>query len=407
MADAGVVIVGAGQAGGRCAEGLRAAGFTGPVTIIGEEGWPPYERPPLSKELLAGKIAVEKTFTRPEAWYAEQNVNLRKGTRVVAIDRVAKTLRLADGQEVPYATLVLATGARARKLPAPGAHLPGVMYVRDIADCFALKERLAPGHRLAVVGAGFIGLEVAATAREAGCAVTVIEIAAKPMARVTAPELGRHYLNVHRSKGVEVLTETAVQNIEAAAGALVLSLSNRPPVAVDTVVVGIGIQPNVELAADAGLAVDNGIMVDEFGRTGDADIYAIGDCAAFLHPSLGRRLRLEAWLHAQNQAGAVAKNIVGQPAPYDELPWAWSDQYGINLQIAGAPESYDSLVWRGDPASGKAILFYLAGGRLVAANAIDMARDMRFVRQIISAAKPVDAAELADPNVKLQDLAKR
>ena len=405
MAEDRIVIIGAGQAGGRCAEGLRQAGVTRPITIVGDEPWAPYERPPLSKELLAGKIGVEKTQVRPEAWYAENNVELRQQTRVTAIDRAARRLTLEGGAMLDYATLVLATGARVRTLPGL-PELPGILYIRDIDDCFALKARLVPGHRLAVLGAGFIGLEVAATAKELGCEVTVIEIAAQPMARVTAPELGRHYLALHRGRGVTVLTETGLTSVAAAGDALQLTLSQGAPLTVDSLVVGIGIVPNVELAKDAGLAIDNGIVVDEYGRTSDPAIYAIGDCAAFQHPSLGRRLRLEAWLHAQNQAAAVARNIAGADAIYDELPWAWSDQYGINLQIAGAPEKWDRVAWRGDPASGKAILFYFAGDRLVAANTIDMARDMRFIRQIIAAGKPVDEAKLLDPAVKLQDLAK-
>ena len=405
MAEAGIVIVGAGQAGGRCAEALRAAGVTAAIVILGEEPWAPYERPPLSKELLAGKIGVEKILVRPEPWYAENNVELRKQARVTGIDRAARRVTLEGGESLPYATLVLATGARVRKLPGL-PDLAGIHYIRDIDDCFALKERLVAGHRLAVIGAGFIGLEVAATAKELGCDVTVIEIAPQPMARVTAPELGRHYMALHRSKSVTVLTETGVATVAAEGGALRLTLTRGDPLVVDSLVVGIGIVPNVELARDAGLAIDNGIVVDEYGRTGDPSIYALGDCAAFLHPSLGRRLRLEAWLHAQNQAVAVARNIAGANAKYDELPWAWSDQYGINLQIAGAPVTWERVAWRGDPASGKAILFYFTADRVVAANAIDMARDMRFVRQIIAAGKPADEAKLLDPAVKLQDLAK-
>lgn len=401
-----IVIIGAGQAGGNCAQALRQAGFTGSVTLVGEEEFPPYERPPLSKELLSGKIPVEKTFLRPAGWYTENNITLELGARVARLDRAARRVTLASGTVLDYDALVFATGAEVRKLPLPGADHPNVRYVRTIGDTMALRERLVAGHRLVVIGAGFIGLEVAATGRELGAEVTVVEIAAQPMARVTPPELGRHYLEMHRSKGVTMLTNTGVTALAPDGNALRLTLGDGSTLVADTVVVGIGILARAEIAADAGLAVENGIVVDEFGRTSDPAIWAAGDCAAFWHPALGRRLRLEAWQHAQNHAIAVAKNITGTPQPYNEVPWAWSDQYGVNLQIAGAPLKWDSLVWRGDPASGKAILFQLQNGAVVGGATIDMAREMRFIRQLIASARPVDPARLADAGVKLQDLAK-
>jgi NADPH-dependent 2,4-dienoyl-CoA reductase/sulfur reductase-like enzyme len=401
-----IVIIGAGQAGGNCAQALRQAGFAGSVTLLGEEAFPPYERPPLSKELLAGKIPVEKTFLRPSGWYAENHIALELGAKVVQVDRAARRVTLEGGGTLDYDALVFATGADVRRLPAPGADHPNVRYVRTISDTLALRERLVAGHRLVVVGAGFIGLEVAATGRELGATVTVVEIAAQPMARVTPPELGRVYLDLHRARDVEVLTNTGVTALAPDGAALALTLSDGRTLVADTVVVGIGIAARSDVAAACGLAVENGIVVDEFGRTADPAVWAAGDCAAFWHPALQRRLRLEAWQHAQNHAIAVAKNILGPPQPYSEVPWAWSDQYGINLQIAGAPAAWDSLVWRGDPAGGKAILFQLQNGALVGGATMDMAREMRFIRQLITSGRPVDPAKLADPAVKLQDLAK-
>jgi NADPH-dependent 2,4-dienoyl-CoA reductase/sulfur reductase-like enzyme len=401
-----IVIIGAGQAGGNCAEALRQAGFGGSIVLIGEESFPPYERPPLSKELLAGKIPVEKTFLRPPGWYAENGIATELGAKAASVDRDLRKVTRADGRVFDYDALVFATGAEVRRLPVEDAEHRNVMYVRTIEDTMTLRERLGAGHRLVVVGAGFIGLEVAATGRELGAAVTVVEIAAQPMARVAPPELGRVYLDLHRAKGVEVLTGTSVAAIGHRDAHLDIRLSDGRVIVADTVVAGIGISARTELAAACGLAVDNGIVVDEFGRTSDPAVWAAGDCAAFEHPALGRRLRLEAWQHAQNHAIAVAKNIAGTPAPYNEVPWAWTDQYGINLQIAGAPARYDSLVWRGDPKSGKAILFQLANGAVVGGATMDMAREMRFIRQLIASGRPVDPAKLADPAAKLQDLAK-
>jgi len=405
-AEPRIVIVGAGHSGGRAAEALRAAGFKGPVLMLGAEPYPPYERPPLSKELLAGSVEIEKTYVRPLSWYDENGVTLRLGCTVAALDLRARRVLLGDGGSEAFDRLLLATGARARRLRIPGAESRHVYYIRDIADCLALRERLRPGARVAVIGAGFIGLEVASVARTRACAVTVIELAPQPLARVVAPEIGAWYARLHESRGVEVRTGAAVEAIEDTGSALRLKLRGGDTIAADLTVAGIGAVPNMELAAAAGIAVDDGIVVDEFGRTSDRAVFAAGDATRHFNPILKRLLRLEAWQNAQNQAIAVAKVMAGGSEPFAEVPWFWTDQYDVNLQVAGAPERWDRLVWRGDPGARAFTLFYLAEGRVVAANTVNNARDMRFARMLIQSGKSVDAAALADPALKLQDLAR-
>jgi NADPH-dependent 2,4-dienoyl-CoA reductase/sulfur reductase-like enzyme len=400
-----IVIVGAGHSGGRAAEALRAAGFSGSILMLGAERYPPYERPPLSKELLAGSIEIEKTFVRPLAWYRENEITLRLSVSVTGLDTGARRV-LIDGAGEAYDRLLLATGARPRRLRVPGGDSGRVHYIRDIADCLALRERLRPEARVAIIGAGFIGLEVAAVARTRGCAVKVIEMATQPLGRVVAPEIGAWFARLHRDRGVEVRTEAAIDAIEDTGSALRLRLAGGDAIEADLAVAGIGATPNTELAEAAGLAVQDGILVDAFGRSSDPAIFAAGDVTRHFNPILGRHIRLEAWQNAQNQAIAVAKVMAGGNEPFAEVPWFWTDQYDVNLQVAGAPERWDRLVWRGEPTARAFTLFYLEGGRVVAANTVNNARDMRFARMLIQSGKPVDAESLADPAVKLQDLAR-
>ena len=405
-AEPRIVIVGAGHSGGRAAEALRAAGFAGPILMLGAEPYPPYERPPLSKELLAGSIEIERTYVRPLAWYGENGVALRLGCTASALDLRTRRVLIEGGGSEAFGRLLLATGARARRLRSPGAESRRIHYIRDIADCLALRERLRPDTRVAIIGAGFIGLEVASVARQRGCAVAVIEFAPQPLARVVAPEIGAWYARLHESRGVELRTGTSVEAIEDTGSGLRLRLSDGETVEADLTVAGIGAVPNTELAASAGLAVDDGIVVDAFGRTADPAVFAAGDVTRHFNPILNRHIRLEAWQNAQNQAIAVAKVMAGGSEPFAEVPWFWTDQYDVNLQIAGAPERWDRLVWRGDPNQRAFTLFYLAEDRVVAANTVNNPRDMRFARMLIQSGKTVDAAALADPAVKLQDLAR-
>ena len=404
--DHHLVILGAGHAGGRAAEALRAAGFAGKVTLVGSETHPPYERPPLSKELLAGTCEVERTYLKPAEFYETAGIALRLGVPAQAIERAAQTLRLADGAALPYDSLLLTLGARARRLAMPGGADPHLYYLRDIDDCLKLRGVLGAGKRLVVIGAGFIGLEAAAVARGRGSAVTVLEAAATPLARVAPPALGEYFAALHRRRGVDLRTGATVTAIAAHGAEAVVTLASGETLSADAVLVGIGAVPNSELAAEADLAVNDGIVVDAQGRTSDSRIFAAGDVTRHFNPLLGRRIRLESWQNAQNQAIAVARVMAGGTAPYAELPWFWSDQYDVNLQTAGAPERWDEIVWRGRAEDGRFTLFYLDRGVPVGGATVNNARDMRFVKLLATQGRPVDPARLADPAAKLADIAK-
>jgi 3-phenylpropionate/trans-cinnamate dioxygenase ferredoxin reductase component len=313
-------------------------------------------------------------------------------------------VRLKDGSHVPYDALLLTTGARARLLRMPGGTGPRIFYLRDIDDSLALRETLVPDIRLAVIGAGFVGLEVAATARKRGAAVTVIELAQHVLARVTAPDIATYVADLHARNGVDIRTGTGVAAIEDHGDSLVIVTGEGERIAADYAAIGIGAQPNIEIAAEAGLVVDDGIKVDEMGRTSDENIFAAGDVTKHLNPLVGRHIRLEAWQNAQNQAIAVAKIMAGGATPFAEVPWFWTDQFDMNLQMAGAPDHWDRLVFRGAPAERSFTVFHLADDVPVAVTTINAIRDMRFGRMLIERAKRVDPALLADKAVKLQDL---
>ncbi|MCH8917234.1 MAG: hypothetical protein E2O90_09890 [Alphaproteobacteria bacterium] len=401
-----MVIIGAGHAGGRAAEAMRGAGFEGAIVLMGEEAHVPYERPPLSKELLSGTGGAETTFLNPPAFYHENDIDLRLGTRAKAIDRPGRAVVLADGGRVGYDKLLVTTGARVRRIDCPGADLAGIHYIRTIDDTLALRPALTDGVRVAVIGGGFIGLEVAASARTRGARVTVVELAGQVLARVADPAVGALVADLHRSKGVHIMTGTSVERIDGNGRVAELICTDGETIAADVVVVGIGIVPNQEIAGDAGLDVGNGIMVDEYGLTSDADIFAAGDAACHFNPILGRHLRLESWANAQNSGIAVARNMVTEPVPYAELPWFWSDQFDLNLQVVGAPESWERLVTRGDPASGRGIVFTMVGPRVVGATAFNQGREMRACRQLVESGKAVSDEDLADEATRLRDLAR-
>lgn len=404
--DRTFVIAGAGHAGGRAAEALRSADFDGRIVLIGEENYPPYERPPLSKELLRNDDGVERTFLNPAEFYAGKGIEHRPGTRVEGIEAEAHRLRLGDGEALDYDKLLLTTGGRVRRLTLPGAELDGVHYLRGIDDSLAIRKALAADASIVIIGGGFIGLEVASSARARGCAVSVIELQDVLLGRVTDPEIGRLLADVHGAHGVEVLTGIGVERLEGEDRVRRVVCSGGAVLDADAVIVGIGIIPNAELAEEAGLEVDNGIVVDVFGRTSDPDIHAAGDVANHPNPILGHRVRLESWQNAQNQGINVARNMCGVGAPYAEVPWFWSDQYDINLQMAGAPESWDRLVWRGDPASDRFIVFYMNGDVVVAVNAFNLGREVRIAKNLIERKTPVADADLADEGIKLRDLAR-
>ncbi len=407
MSDQTIVIVGAGHAGGRAAEALRQAGHAGRVVLVGEEAYPPYERPPLSKDVLSSDYPVEKTYLNPLDFYEANGIELKLRTRAEDIDAKAHRLTLSGEQrgELAYDRLLLVTGGHVRKLPAPGAELEGVHYIRGIDDSLAIKPRLKQGARVVVIGGGFIGLEAAASARKLGCEVTVLEMMQTLLSRVCDPRVGDWFVDFHRRQGVTVLTSAVVDRLEGRERVERVILRDGSALAANIVIVGIGIIPSIDLAAEAGLKVDNGIVVDEFGRTADPDIFAAGDVANLPIPVLGIRARLESWANAQNGGIAIAKNMVGTPTPYSEVPWFWSDQYDLNLQIAGAPSKWDKLVTRGDPQSGKFIQFYLHDGKVVAGNTFNFGRDMRFIRRLIETGKVVAESDLADEKANLRNIA--
>ena len=404
MSPQHIVIVGAGHAGGCAAHALRAAEFPGRVTIVGAERYPPYERPPLSKELLAGAISVEKTYLHGVEWYLESGIDLRLTTEVVGIDRSSRRVKLSTGESLPYDAMLLTTGARPRRFTLAGGNDPRIFYIRDIDDTLALREQLRPGVRLAVIGAGFIGLEIAATARARDCNVTVLELAAHPLARVAPPEIGEHVAELHHRNGVDLQMSCSVDGIGTADRCCAIHTADGRTIEADIIAVGIGVLPDTALGAAAGLAVDDGIVVDEFGRTSDPCIFAAGDVTRHFNPLLGRAIRLEAWQNAQNQAIAVAKVMAGGSNAFAEVPWLWTDQYSMNMQIAGAPIEWDELVYRGEPSSESFLAFQLLRKTVVGAISVNAGRDMRFARMLIASGKPADARELANSKKKLQDL---
>jgi 3-phenylpropionate/trans-cinnamate dioxygenase ferredoxin reductase subunit len=399
-----IVIVGAGQAGGWAAKTLRTEGFGGRIVLVGEESHPPHERPPLSKAVMAGEAEAASTHLFKADELAKLDLDFRSDVRAAAIDRAAKCVVLSTGETIAFDKLILCTGGTARRPRLPGADGPRVHYLRTIADSLAIRARLAEIRHLVVIGGGWIGLEVAATARKRGVQVTVIEALPRLCERSVPPEISAHLLALHRRNGVEVLLGAGVEAIDDGPAGVSVVLTDGRRVAGDAVVVGIGLAPNVELAQAAGLAVDNGIVVDEQGRTSDPDIFAAGDVANAPLACLGRRIRLESWANAQNQAIAAAKAALGADAGYDELPWFWSDQYDMNLQILGLPAKWPEPVVRGDAAGASFSLFYLEGERLAAVVSVNAPRDLRAVKKLIQSRKPVRAGDLADPAVALQKL---
>lgn len=366
-----IVIIGAGQAGFWAARTLRTQGYDGRLVLVGNEPHPPYERPPLSKRVLKGDAEPRSAWLTTSEQLADLKIEFLAESTATAIDRGARSVELADDMRLGYDRLLLATGARPRRLELPGECGAPVHYLRDIADCLALRAQLSPGARVLIVGGGLIGLEAAAAGVSRGASVTVIEAAARLMARVVGPEIGDFVEDLHRRHETTILTDAWPERIERAGEACRIVCRDGRTCEGDIIVIGVGIIPNIELAAAAGLTVDNGVWVDAFCRTEDPHIWAAGDVACHLNPRLGRRIRLETWQNAQNQAIAAARNMLGADRPYAEIPWGWSDQFDINLQLLGAPTSFQQAVIRGDPDGGPFCVFYLEGDRLSGANAVN------------------------------------
>ena len=402
----GIVVVGANLAGGRAVEELRKQGFDGPITMIGEEPQRPYERPPLSKEFLRGEQPLEKAFLRPEGWYAENDVELMLGVRADRLDLGARAVELHDGRTVAFDKLLLVTGGRPRTLSSPGSELEGIHTFRTYEDARALSEQLKPGARVVVVGAGFIGSEIAASARSLGCEVTLFEAEAVPLVRALGEELGRIHGEIHRDNGVDLHTGIKVEGFEGDTRVRRV-LTSEGSFHADVVVVGVGIAPNVELAQDAGIAVSNGIDIDEYGRTSAPGVFAAGDVAKHPNPYCGEPIRVEHWQNAQTQGAAAARAMLDKGEPFAEVPWFWSDQYDLNLQMAGHPLRWDQLVFRGDVDARTFSAFYLDHGRLVAAVGFNRAKDVRGARALIEAGLSPEPAVLADESTDLRALAKQ
>nr|WBU15410.1 rhodocoxin reductase [uncultured bacterium] len=398
-----VVIVGANLAGGRAAEALRKEGFDGRIFLVGEEPHPPYERPPLSKEYLRGEMPREELFVQPESFWAEQEIELLMGVRAVSLDLAHKRVELSSGERLSFDKLLLATGGRVRRLEVPGADLEGIHYLRTVDDSEALARELRPGRRLAIVGAGFIGSEVAASAREKGLEVTMIEVLPLPLQKALGPEVGRIYADIHRQHGVELVLGEGVERFEGDSRLQAVVTSTGRRIECDLALVGVGIVPATELAEAVGLTVDNGIVVNEFCQTSHPDVYAAGDVANFYSPVLGRRLRVEHWHNAQNQGMAAARSML-RGEPYAEVPWFWSDQYDLNMQYVGFADAWDRLVFRGDVEARRFTAFYLRQGRLEAALAINRPRDIRAARELIQARAALDPERLADESQDLRSL---
>ena len=398
-----IVIIGAGHGGGTVAALLRQNGYLGPITLIGEEPHPPYQRPPLSKGWLKGEVDQDGLLLRPLDWYDEADIRLRTSSRVVRLDRAAKRLTLSTDEVVAYDTLILATGARARRLALPGSDLKGFLELRTLEDAEAIKAWFRPGFRLAIIGGGYVGLEVAASARLLGADVDLLEREDRLLARVAGPVLSEFFQGVHEGHGVRFHFGAQVEGFDGLDGQVSgVRLAGAPTLSCDAVLVGIGAVPNDDLAREAGLACDNGVVVDGQARTSDPDIYAIGDMTRRPMPLYDRSLRLESVPNALEQARQAAAAICGKPEPKPETPWFWSDQYDLKLQIAGLPFDVDQVVVRGEPASRSFAVFHLSQGRVQAVEAVNAAPEFMVGRQLLGSRRVVDAARLADTSLSMK-----
>lgn len=401
-----VLIIGAGQAGFQTAMSLRRKGFEGDIVLAGSEAHAPYERPPLSKAYLKGGLPAERLAFRKAAFFAEKGIDLRLGTPVTGLDRKARTAALADGTRLSYDAAVLATGASVRRLGVPGGDLPGLVTLRTIEDADALRTRIGPDKRLAVVGGGYIGLEVAAAARAAGAAVTVIEARDRVMARVTSAPVSAFLQDLHRRNGVDLRLEAQIAGVRKNETGFAVEMASGDRLQADAVVVGVGIAPEDGLARAAGLSCDDGVLVDAQGRTSDPAIYAAGDCTRFPQAPERRLVRLESVQNAVDQAKAAAAAICGEDAPYEAVPWFWSEQYDVKLQTAGLFRPDDAVAIRGKPEEGRFSVCYLRGGRLAAIDTVNSLRDFTQGKKLIAAAALVDADRLADGSIPLKEAAR-
>ena len=401
-----IVVVGAGQAGQQICESLRRGGYEGGLVLIGDEPALPYQRPPLSKKFLTGALEAERLWLRPASYYEKQNVELRLEARVERIDRTTRTLYLSGGATLRYAGLAFTTGTRVRALAVPGAEQAEIHYIRSLADGQRLAARLPQVRRIAVIGGGFIGLEVAAIARELGKEVVLIEAFERLMARAVAPQVSAFYADLHRSHGVELLLSTGVSAIRSNGDAHTVVTDSGAQHTVDLLVVGIGVLPNSEVAEQAGLECRNGIVVDSCARTSDPLIVAAGDCTWHMNGFLQRELRLESVQNAVDQAKSAAASLLGQPSEYCQVPWFWSDQYDVKLQIAGIGMPHDEAVSRGDPAAKAFSVFYFRAGALAAVDSLNRPAEHMAARKLLAQHTALSPAQAADSTFDLMALAR-
>lgn len=399
-----IAIIGGGQAGAACAMELRKQKFDGRLVIIADELSVPYKRPALSKGFLAGDAKLESLYVMPPAKLEQLNIECKLGVSVESINRAAKTLSLSNAETLEYSKVVIATGSRARDLPLAGADSANVFPLRSIKDVDRIRKRCSAGKNVVIIGGGFIGLEVAAVARKLEMNATVIEGMDRVLARVTAPDTSHFYEKVHRDAGVDIRTGAAVTALEGTPEISQVVLDDGSKIPADLVIIGIGIVPNVELAENAGINVDNGIVVNEHTQTSDPDIYAIGDCSNHHNPMFDSRVRLESVQNAMDQGRCAAANILGKATTYNALPWFWSDQYDLKLQMAGLSQGFDTAVTRGNPDERSFSVFYTKEGRLIAADCISRPKDFMVAKMLITKQVHPDLASLADDSVDIKTL---
>jgi len=399
------IILGASHAAAQLAPTLRQQGWTGSISMISNEYALPYHRPPLSKDYLAGTKTAEQILIRPAAVYSKCNAGITMGVTAAAIDRSNKQLLLDDGMALDYDKLVLTTGARVRKIDIPGVDLNGVFYLRDLNDAQQIKMLTGANKRAVIIGGGYIGLETASALRKLGMQVTVLEAMPRILQRVTAPEVAAFYSRIHAEEGVEIVADVQAVSISGAKQVESVQCHDGTEYEADIVIIGVGVIPNTELAEQAGLKIDNGIVVDEYARTSDEDILAAGDCTSHYNPIYQRHLRLESVQNALDQASVAANTICGNLKPYSALPWFWSDQYDLKLQIAGLSQGYTDVVVRGDIDGSRSFAaFYMREGKLLAVDAVNRPQEFMFGKKLIMQGNQLDTAQLADDSLSLKTL---
>ena len=399
-----IVIAGAGQAAIQSAVSLRKFGYEGSITIIGEESHPPYQRPPLSKDYLLGKTQLDRVHLKKEAFYEENKIELIINTRVESIDRKRKTVSLSNKENLDYGKLIIAAGSRVRKLDVPGVDKNGIHYLRGLDDANALKENLKEGKKLVIVGAGYIGLEVAAVAASLKIETSVIDIADRVMSRTVDPLISDYYHSLHKNSGVNIHLKHGLKSITGEGNVEKVFCTNNLELDADIVVIGAGVIPNDELALTAGLTCENGIVVNEFGQTEDKNIYACGDCTNHPNKILGRKLRLESVHNAMEQSKAVASSIMGLKEPYNQVPWFWSDQYDHKLQIVGLSGDHDEVIMRGSKSEQSFLLFYLKNKEIIAVNAINSSKEFLISKKLVANKVIISPDIISDQSVQLNDL---